>query len=172
MLSLTIFWPIAIIPPTAWRRPCVRAEEGEASLQHDKTWLVADGWRETQRTGPFMASIGPLWAKREKQAWSYGLLAGGRHLNPAGVVHGGLLQALIDHVLSVLAWQAVERRPCITVQTDTHFLGAVHEGEFIVGQGTETHRTRNLIFMKGHLTVDDTPVLSAQAIFKIVGGRS
>ncbi|MBO1110940.1 PaaI family thioesterase [Bordetella petrii] len=131
--------------------------------------LSADGWKQTRGAGAFIASLGPLWAQRAEHGWRYGFVATGQHLNPAGVVHGGLLQALIDHVLSALAWEAVARRPCVTVQTDSQFLSAVHAGEFIVGQGVETHRTRNLVFMRGQLSVEDTPVLCAQAIFKIAG---
>jgi uncharacterized protein (TIGR00369 family) len=120
-----------------------------------------------RRGGAFMESIGPLWARRDADSWRYGLLAGPRHLNPAGIVHGGLLQALMDHALSLLAWEAANRAPCVTLQADTQFLSAAREGEFIVAQGSQAHRTHTLLFMRGQLAVNDRPVLSAQAIFKV-----
>jgi acyl-coenzyme A thioesterase PaaI-like protein len=130
--------------------------------------LEAAGWKR-RNAGPFMDTIGPLWARREGDFWTYGLMAGDHHLNRAQIVHGGLLQSLIDHALSAIAWEAVGRKPCMTVQADSQFLSAVEADNFIVAGGTETHRTRNLIFMRGQLKVKDRPVLSAQAIFKIVG---
>lgn len=132
--------------------------------------LEAAGWK-TRRAGAFMESIGPLWARREEGGWAYGLLADDRHLNPTQIVHGGLLQTLIDHALSLLAWEACERKPCVTLQSDSHFLATVNSNDFVVARGVEVRRTRNLIFMRGHLEVQDKPVLSAQAVFKITGSK-
>jgi acyl-coenzyme A thioesterase PaaI-like protein len=128
--------------------------------------LEAVGWKP-KRAGAFMDSVGPLWARLEETGWAYGLLAEDRHLNPAHVVHGGFLQTLIDHALSALAWEAVERKPCMTIQSDSHFLSTVKSNDFVVAHGTEVRRTRNLIFMRGHLEVQGKSVLSAQAVFKI-----
>jgi len=128
--------------------------------------IEAAGWTR-RRAGPFMQAIGPLWARRAEQNWQYGLLAGEQHLNPAGVVHGGLLQALIDHALSALAWDAAGRAPCVTLQADTQFLAPVRAGDFIVAQGSVMQRTRGLVFMHGQLAVTGQPVLNSQAIFKI-----
>jgi acyl-coenzyme A thioesterase PaaI-like protein len=129
--------------------------------------LEVAGWKR-RNAGSFMDMIGPLWARFEEGCWTYGLIAQDHHLNPAKVVHGGLLQSLIDHALSAIAWEAVGRKPCVTVQTDSQFLSAVTTNNFIVAHGMETHRTRNLIFLRGHLEVKDKRVLSAQSIFKIV----
>jgi uncharacterized protein (TIGR00369 family) len=123
------------------------------------------GWKRL-RCGSFMDGVGPLWALRSEEQWRYGMLTHDGHLNPAGVVHGGVLQTLIDHVLSIVAWKASARMACATVQTDTQFLAAVRAGAFIEAYAAETHRTRNLIFMQGRLEVDSKPVLRAQAIFK------
>ncbi len=116
-----------------------------------------------------MDRIGPLWTRFDADNWTYGLLAQDHHRNPASVVHGGLLQTLIDHALSTLAWTAAGRKACMTIQSDSQFLSVARPGDFIVAHGSETRRTRNLIFMRGHLEVDRHPVLVAQAIFKIAG---
>jgi acyl-coenzyme A thioesterase PaaI-like protein len=60
----------------------------------------------------------------------------------------------------------------MTVQTDSQFLSAAQCNDFMVAYGVETHRTRNLIFMRGHLEVNENRILSAQSIFKIAGGAS
>jgi acyl-coenzyme A thioesterase PaaI-like protein len=140
----------------------------EQSTEERHSELESVGWKR-RRAGPFMDVVGPLWARFEENCWTYGLIAQDHHLNSAKVVHGGLLQSLIDHALSAIAWEAAGRKPCITVQTDSQFLSAVKSNDFIVAHGMETHRTRRLIFMRGDLEVHGEKVLSAQAVFKIVG---
>ena len=129
--------------------------------------LQAQGW--TQRTlAGFIETVGPLWTRSENGAWAYGILCGPQHLNPAGVVHGGMLMTLMDHAISTVAWQACERVPCITVQLDTHFVGAVKTGEFAQARAEVAHRTRGLIFMRGSVTVRGLLVVSAQAVLKVI----
>ena len=66
-----------------------------------------------------------------------------QHLNPAARVHGGALMTLLDHAISSTAWEACDRQPCVTVQMDTQFLGAVEAGQFAQGVHhlfTQRHR--------------------------------
>lgn len=131
------------------------------------TRLYDAGWK-ILNAGPFLNTIGPLLSKSEAASWRYGLMTRECHLNPGGTIHGGFLQATMDHVLSLLAWEAVSRNPCVSVHTDTQFLSAVRAGEFVEAYGVETYRTDGMIFMRGTLAVDDMPVLNAQAIFRIL----
>lgn len=135
---------------------------------HDR--LVASGWRERTLPG-FIGLIGPLWTRREDAGWAYGLLTTEAHLNPAGVVHGGLTTSLIDHALSALAWEAVGRQACVTVQLDTQFLAAVQAGQFLEARGHVVRATSSLVFMQGRLSVDGEPVLGASAVMKVLSPR-
>ncbi|TDP61458.1 PaaI family thioesterase [Roseateles toxinivorans] len=129
--------------------------------------LSAAGWR--QRTLPgFAGLVGPLWTRKEEQGWAYGLLTTRDHLNPANRVHGGLLTTLIDHALSAIAWEAVERRACVTVQLDTYFLAAAREGQFLEARGRVVKATSSLVFMQGQVSVAGLDVVGASAILKIV----
>jgi uncharacterized protein (TIGR00369 family) len=96
------------------------------------------------------------------------LLTGARHVNPAGLVHGGLLATLMDHALSATAWEASGRLPCVTVQLDTQFIAAVQPGSFLVASSTITRQTASLIFMRGVLTVEARVVATGSAILKVV----
>lgn len=131
--------------------------------------LLAQGWKRHDMPG-FMGLAGPLWSRREGETWAYGLLAGPQHLNPARVLHGGALLTLMDHALSTVAWQAAGRRPCLTLQLDSHFLASVQEGDFVVVRAEVTHSTRSLLFLQGRATLREAPVLQAQAIMKAVAG--
>lgn len=114
-----------------------------------------------------MALAGPLWAAREGDGWAYGVVSTDEHLNPAGVVHGGLLATLMDHALSTLAWEAAGGAPCVTVQLDTHFLASVPPGVLIEARGRVLRRTSSLLFMHGALSVAGSDVLAAQAVMKL-----
>ncbi len=119
-----------------------------------------------------METAGPLWTRKEGDAWAYGVLSGAQHLNPAGVVHGGMLLTLLDHAISTVAWEASGRASCVTVQLDTHFIGAVQKGEFAEARAEVSHRTRNLIFMRGTVVVAQNLVLSSQAILKVIASAA
>ena len=129
--------------------------------------LQAAGWKQ-RALGGFIDTAGPLWTRKEEAGFAYGILVEERHLNPGAIVHGGMLGTLMDHAISTVAWQACERAPCITVQLDTHFVGAVKSGEFAQARAEVAHRTRGLIFMRGSVKVQGLLVVSAQAVLKVM----
>ena len=133
--------------------------------------LLAQGWRQRALPG-FVGLVGPLWTRQEDAGWAYGLLATASHVIPAGVVHGGLLATLIDHALSAIAWEAASRRPCVTVQLDTHFLAPARVGQFLVARGTVLRATASLVFMQGSITAGESALVAATAVLKIVGPPS
>ncbi|MEN5159040.1 PaaI family thioesterase [Achromobacter spanius] len=141
------------------------------TTQSDVELPVPQGWRKRGLAG-FAGLIGPLWVRKEDEGWAYGLLATADHLNPAGVVHGGLLTALLDHGISAIAWEALGRRACVTVQLDTHFLAAAREGQFLEVRGRVARATSSLVFMQGELSTDGQVVATAVAVLKQVGAAA
>lgn len=129
--------------------------------------LSAAGWRERTLPG-FAGLVGPLWTRKEESGWAYGLLPTEAHLNPAGLVHGGLLTTLIDHALSAIAWEASERRACVTVQLDTQFLAAAREGQFLEARGRVVRATGSLVFMQGQVAVDGVEIVTASSLLKVL----
>ncbi len=130
--------------------------------------LRASGWRQRSLPG-FAGLIGPLWTRKEERAWAYGVLATDSHTNPSGLVHGGLLTALLDHALSSIAWEALERRPCVTVQLDTHFLSAARAGQFLEARGHVVRATSSLVFMQGNVSAEGVQIATACALLKVAG---
>ena len=131
--------------------------------------LSQDGWGPRDLPG-HMGNCGPLWTRKVDGIWNYGLLAAEKHLNPAGMVHGGVLLTVLDHVISTVAWEATGRRPCVTVQLDAQFLSAVRPGNFVVVSAAVVRQSRELLFMRGQACVDSAAAACAQAIVKVVGG--
>ena len=150
------------------------SEAGTASGQNLPTStlpgnLIARGWKQ-RNLGGFIDCAGPLWTCKEDAGWAYGIFAEARHLNRAGLVHGGLLETLMDHAVSSIAWEASRRQPCVTLQMDAHFLAPALEGMFLEARGMLVHRTSGTLFMQGSLTSGGKPLMSAQALMKIVQG--
>lgn len=129
--------------------------------------LQAQGWKRRDLAG-FIGIAGPLWTRHDACGWRYGLLVDERHLNPAGVMHGGALSTLLDHTISTVAWEACDRRPCVTLQLDSQFLAAVKAGQFIEASATVEHRTKGMVFMRGRVEADGVAVMVGQAILKLV----
>lgn len=129
--------------------------------------LQSEGWRERSLQG-FIETAGPLWTLRESDGWAYGMVFGPQHLNPAARVHGGALMTLMDHAISTTAWEASDRRPCVTLQMDTQFVGAVTAGQFAQARARVSHKTRSMVFLQGTIEVDGSPAVLAQAILKIL----
>jgi uncharacterized protein (TIGR00369 family) len=129
--------------------------------------LAQQGWRRHAPKG-FTGLIGPLWSRTEQGILAFGLIAGEDHLNPAGLVHGGMLATLLDQVISTVSWQAVGRLPCVTIQLDARFLSAVKAGAFVEARAEVVKKTREIVFARGELTVSMTIVATGNAVLKIL----
>lgn len=125
------------------------------------------GWKKRELEG-FFGLVGPMWTRQEGEGWAYAFVAEAKHLNRAGVVHGGMLATLMDHALSAIAWEGSERRPCVTVQLDVQYLAPVPLGQLVEARGRIARRTSSLVFLQGSLTVQAQEVATASALLKIV----
>ena len=129
--------------------------------------LELAGWR--QRTlGGFADRLGPLWTRKEGDAWAYGILPTDDHLNPAGFVHGGVLCALFDHAVSAIAWEAAGRRACVTVQLNTQFMSAAREGQFLEARGKVVRLTTTLAFVEASISNASNELLRGSSVLKIM----
>lgn len=115
-----------------------------------------------------MGLTGPLWTRRTEQGWQYGLHTVAKHLNPAGVVHGGALLTLADHVMSAVAWEVCERQPCLTLDMSAQFLSSARSGDWLTATAQVVRSSRSLIFMEVALSVENKVIFKAQALLKIV----
>jgi uncharacterized protein (TIGR00369 family) len=125
-----------------------------------------DGWKPRTLPG-FAGLVGPLWTRREGDAWAYALLVDARHLNPAGVAHGGVLSTLADHAMSAVAWEANERRACVTVALDVRFLAPAAAGDLVIARARVVRQTGSLAFMDCTLTAAGVAVVAATAILSV-----
>jgi uncharacterized protein (TIGR00369 family) len=128
----------------------------------------SQGWLPVQ-SSPFGALIGPMWRRQaEDGANSLGFVAAAHHANPGGVIHGGMLMAFADEFLGGMVFLAVGRQRIVTIQLNTHFIGAVRVGDFVEATGEILRRTRSLAFVRGIIAVGDTTIAAIDGIWKVL----
>jgi acyl-coenzyme A thioesterase PaaI-like protein len=128
---------------------------------------AAHGWR-LMRGAAMPASIGLPWSKRIGDAWHYGLLTTAEHANPQGALHGGILVTFADHCLGLYVWEAANRAFNVTIQLNTHFLAAVHPGDFVELHGEVTRASKGLVFVRGMITTGERDVAAVDGIWRIL----
>ncbi|MDD3446474.1 MAG: PaaI family thioesterase [Zavarzinia sp.] len=118
----------------------------------------------------FLDLVGPVRTDREDGGhWRFAFTVGEQHLNPGGVCHGGMLMTFADHVLGMVVWETIDRKPCSTVTLNCDFATAAKVGDLVEGEAKVTRQTRSLIFVNGMLTCNGKVVLQANGIWKVLG---
>lgn len=130
------------------------------------------GFEPSERTGPFVELIGPLFVKEDDRGIVLGLCARDELLNARGFVHGGILAAVADLVLGrnvVLRSGAVAR--AVTASLTIHFLSPVRPGEWIEASATVPRVGSRLGVAAALITAEGRPVAQASGVFAMGDGR-
>jgi uncharacterized protein (TIGR00369 family) len=124
------------------------------------------GFEPSERTGPFVDLIGPLFVKEDDRGIVLGLRAREELLNARGFVHGGILAAIADLVLGrnvVLRGGAAAR--AVTASLTIHFLSPVRPGEWIEAAATVPRVGGRLGVAAALVTASGRPVAQASGVF-------
>ena len=128
------------------------------------------GWRPF-KSGGLMETIGPLLSMRKDGRWHYGLATSEKHTNALGVVHGGALAALVDQAMSLVAWEAVNRQPIVTVHMDMTFFKPALPGDFLEVNANVEVRTAGLVFVEASVASGDKSVMKASCLMQLAKPR-
>jgi acyl-coenzyme A thioesterase PaaI-like protein len=130
-----------------------------------------ESWTEFRRDHGFTGLIGPLWFRREGDDIVFGVRAEAKHCNVRGVVHGGLMMTLLDHVMGAHVWRVAGKAASATVSLNTDFTASARTGDWIEVRSRMTRRGTGLVFLAGELSVEGKPIATAQGVWKILGQR-
>ncbi|WP_172293737.1 PaaI family thioesterase [Pseudoruegeria sp. HB172150] len=125
-----------------------------------------EGWK-AMKIGGLWQTIGPLLARRDGDGWRYGLATDERHGNVLGLVHGGTVTSLMDHAMTLVAYEACERQPAVTVQMETRFIAAARPGDLLEAAAELRERTGSLLFLDCRIAVGDRAVAAGSAVMKL-----
>ena len=135
---------------------------------HDSAFRAPPEYCEHDATGGFHKLIGPFYIKGDGSEFRYGFRADTRHINPAGIIHGGLLMTIMDMVLTTTVIHVTEAQNHVsTISLNCDFLAPITADTWIEGRGEVTRRTRALAFVCGRLQVDGQDVVTATGVWRI-----
>ncbi len=129
---------------------------------------IPEGFFKAPIDMPFTDMVGPIYYRPSEENLHVGFAADERHLNPGGVIHGGMLMTVADDLMGATVYRVVGAQPMATVSLNCDFLSAVRPGDWVHGIGDITRRTRSMVFVRSVLSVEDRPVLSAAGIMKLI----
>jgi acyl-coenzyme A thioesterase PaaI-like protein len=128
--------------------------------------LAADGWQSFEDKG-FIGLIGPIVFRNREGTTYCGFVAGDKHENRNGVIHGGMLAAFSDRALGTAVRQARPGIRTATIELSMHYVSSVDIGEFVEMECEIIRMTRSIAFMRGTLSVGSRIVATAEGVWKI-----
>jgi len=93
-----------------------------------------------------------------------------RHLNPNGVVHGGVVFTLVDTAMGRATMSVLEEgRICTSIEVAVRYLRPINGGR-LVATASVLRAGRRIVHLEGRVTVDgdDRPVAVVQASFAVL----
>lgn len=100
----------------------------------------------------FASHIGPFYEIRLEHGMRRALLLDARHLNPQGVVEGGVIAGFGEFVLARGLRDEVGEGPAYaSIELGCQFLAAAFANRWIYGEAHILRRTRELVFAAGEI---------------------
>lgn len=129
------------------------------------------GFERSTFRGPFTTWNGPFYHRIDENGFAHGFRARLRHCNGHGIVHGGLLTAVLDGLLAAAVWRETRRR-MVTIRLTSDFLSMARPGDWVEGAARVTRAAREIAFAEGRIHVDGRDVLTGSGVFKLMRARS
>lgn len=118
----------------------------------------------------FATHIGPFYEIALESGMRRALLLDHRHLNPEGVVHGGVLTSFADFVLyRGIGDDIGHELRFATIELNCQFLAAAFPNRWIYGEAHILRRTSSLIFAAGELFDQQRRIAFVSGIWKLLG---
>ena len=126
------------------------------------------GFQPALGRGRFSNHIGPYF-RRDDGAQAF--FAQARHCNAVGLIHGGMLSAFLDGVLSSAAGRSGGALG-VTMHLSIDFLEMGRAGHWVIGEASLTRAAGDIAFAEGRAHVDGRTLARATGIFKLMRQRA
>ena len=91
-----------------------------------------------------------------------------KHLNKAGITHGGYICTIIDAGAGTACHKASGNKPCVTISLDIKFIAPSNFGDELLGTVEIQKVTKSMVFINCKLKCKNKLVASAVGIWKIL----
>ena len=128
---------------------------------------VPEGFRRVEPDDPYEAHNGLVyWCDPGDGRIEVGLLAGSRHANEYGYVHGGVMMMMADAAVCMSSRWHDPKEGSVTVSSTSNFVAAAKVGEFLQTRSAVVRRTRRLSFVACEVVAGDRVCMTATAVIK------
>ncbi len=122
----------------------------------------------SKKTGFMKHNGGLLFREISKKKFEFKTIIDKKHLNKAGITHGGYIASIIDAGAGTGAHRSADNQPCVTISLDIKFIGPTKIGDEIIGFTKIQKKTKTMIFLICHLESNKRIIASASGIWKIL----
>ncbi|WNR42208.1 PaaI family thioesterase [Paenibacillus roseipurpureus] len=98
----------------------------------------------------FWGFLGCEFVTMENGAITIALEAKPHHLNPIGMVHGGVTSSLLDTAMGIIAMIARPEEKVVTTNLNVHFVSPLYAGRLLV-TAELVHQSRKMITAQGRV---------------------
>ena len=134
--------------------------------------LIKQGYEECDQSDGFCQHIGPFYQQKKHNTVTRALLIDNRHLNPEGVVNGGVILSFMDYVIyRAIGDEIGHKIKFATINLNTNFLAAAKFGNTLLGTGKIVRKTKDVIFAEGLIETSERKIMTGSGIWKIIGGN-
>ena len=123
------------------------------------------------KTGFMRHNGGLLFRTISVTEYEFKAVINDKHLNAAGITHGGYLCALVDAGAGTAAHRSAENAPCVTISLDLKFIGASKVDDEIIGHVRILKKTKTLVFLFCELKCNNEIIATANGIWKILKNK-
>ena len=89
-----------------------------------------------------------------------------KHLNRAGITHGGYIASIIDAGAGTAAHRVTNNKVCVTISLDIKFIDSTKLGDEIIGNVYIQKVTRSLVFLVCKLKSNKKIIATASGVWK------
>jgi uncharacterized protein (TIGR00369 family) len=137
--------------------------------EHTDIAEVPAGFERLKRGGPYMASLGYLYCRREAGKITIAMRMTEQHTNMRGIVHGGMLASLADSALGLgLTLSCDHKHSFVTVNLSTDFIDAARPGDWVEAHIHIGRIGSRVAFADCELMVKDKRILRASGVFAVM----
>lgn len=127
---------------------------------------------QCEKQDGFSAHMGPFFEKRINGVMHRALKIEAHHLNPEGVVHGGVTLALTDYIIyRAIGDEIGHDIRFATINLNSNLIAAGKAGDVLFGVGSVVRKTRSVIFAQGQIFTNKNIILQATGVWKIIGAN-
>ncbi|MCY9696979.1 PaaI family thioesterase [Paenibacillus alginolyticus] len=98
----------------------------------------------------FWGYLGCEFVSMQDNIIAIALEAKTHHLNPIGIVHGGVLSSLLDNAMGIVVMMARPEDKVVTTNLNVHFVAPLYEGRLVV-TAELVHQSRKMITTQGRV---------------------